>query len=244
VSDPDPELARRIAALSDEELSNMVFVEHERYREEAIEFARAEVERRNLSVPASAPPSALPTPSETPNPMARIDSRRLAPLWPGFAIAATFLVLEIALAIGNSWVDQPRFILLLVALLGGMYWLYCIHRLHAALGEATAGRYSVTPQKAVLFHFIPLLNLLWIFEWPWRLAKHLRSQPGGSSMSRIVASLAIPIGLLVGRWFDTSIGLAILFGTLAYMHLKVRKAGVEPGGVEAASAGWNSRAQS
>jgi len=94
----------------------------------------------------------------------------------------------------------------LIWFIGFAYWLFCIHRLHRIISEATNEDYPITPGKASGFHFIPFYNIYWIFRWPSDLGDWLRKQR--SSYTAIGGWLGLPMlgSFLAARLLDAARG--------------------------------------
>jgi hypothetical protein len=58
--------------------------------------------------------------------------------------------------------QSPTF---LIAVLGYLYFLFCVYLLHAYLENITDGAYPIRPRKAVLTHLIPVYNVYWPKKW-------------------------------------------------------------------------------
>jgi hypothetical protein len=234
------DLEARMRALSDESLARIVFVDFDSYREEALAIAKAEAERRGLKSMPPAPPPLLPA-SESPP---KVPTSRLRPVWPGFVLAALLFAFEVAVVIlpESAGILGPPFFAF--SLLAVVYWLACIHRIHVLLEEATSGAYPIRPGKAVGSHFIPLFNLYWLFAWPVKAARLIQSRSNGVSMLGIATGVGFLGALLVGRFYDRAIGTTLLFATLAYVQVKVRKCFGSSASTAADTLDWSSRAQS
>jgi len=241
MSGDEDALGRRIRALGDEELAKMVFVEHDRYREEALEIARAEAQRRSLSTHAHSDAAARNATGEgaAPRPV-RIDPRGLVPIWPGFLLAVFCFVIEIvASASSEDVVETARIFLIGTALIAYVYWLACVHALHVVLRNSTRGRYEVSPLRAVGFHFIPCFNVIWIFEWPYRLAKFLQTEAGVRFLPRLLPGLGFLAAVLL-RGFDTAIAVAVQFATTAWLQHAVRWAARQSATLSEVPEDWSS----
>jgi len=128
------------------------------------------------------------------------------------------------------------FILYISSVGGGIYWLFHVYKTHKILRIASYGQYSISPGKAVGYHFIPFFNILWPFIFLTRLTKFISSKCGVSMlpgwflaltifvsfhMSRLVGSLVdigIPVGI-IGVSF-MGIPLLVLFGIEMYLTKK------------------------
>ena len=50
-------------------------------------------------------------------------------------------------------------------LLGGVLYLVNVYHIHKALSAATEMNFPISPLKAVIFHFVPVFNILWVYNW-------------------------------------------------------------------------------
>jgi hypothetical protein len=147
-------------------------------------------------------------------------------LWIGFALAALFLIAEIAevrlidLRFPGDHTVGP--VPLAISLAGALYWLFCVHRLHKILAALAPDGYPISPAKAVGFHFIPLFNLYWLVHWPYILANFLREQ-GVPVVNGQFLGLFLLIAVILGRLIDGALGLAGLFGVTAYISAKIHR---------------------
>jgi len=138
---------------------------------------------------------------------------KLAVLWPGYLILGISFVIEIY---GDLQVSPGGLICLI-------YWLSCVHQIHAVLSEISNGSYPIKAGKAVWYHFIPLFNLYWVFKWTNEMGKfvnaRLRSSEG---MNAIASGIFLLIGFCVGRILGGVFGMAILLGVLIYIKSKIK----------------------
>lgn len=146
-------------------------------------------------------------------------SLRLPRIWIGLSLGCICLVAEIAsfTGIGSDGLLAADAV---AGWLGLGYWLFCVHRMHRILAEATNGSYPIGPRRALWFHFIPLFSLYWYFRWPYRMAKFVDALQPSSHMARIWPGLFLMIGMLFGF---PSIRLFLLFGVGVYLTRKLRK---------------------
>lgn len=144
----------------------------------------------------------------------------------GFLIAGVFIVFEIAIAIADPMaVEGPTNpFLFVVALLGWVYWLYCVFQMHEVLAEATGGTHPISPGRAVWSHFIPVYNLFWLFQWPSEVLNFVNARSDLRQMSGLWAGLFLLCGLLVARFLDGGLGLMVIFGVGAFLNGGIRKA--------------------
>ena len=78
-------------------------------------------------------------------------------VWIGFIFAAAYLVAEFAVVLLSDG-EQLNALLLIIAIGGWFYWLYCVHRFHRILEEMSSARYPISTGQAVAGHIIPFYN--------------------------------------------------------------------------------------
>jgi hypothetical protein len=138
---------------------------------------------------------------------------KLPVFWPWYLILAVSFVVEIFADLKVS----PGGLICLI------YWLSCVHQIHAALSGISNGRYPIKPGKAVWYHFIPVFNLYWVFKWTKEMENfvnaRLRSSEG---MNGIASGIFLLIGFCVGKVLGGVFGMAILLGVLVYIKSKIK----------------------
>lgn len=107
-------------------------------------------------------------------------------------------------------------------ILGWIFWLFCVHRLHRILDEITDGSYPNSPGQTVGFHFIPILNLWWFMKWPRDMADHLRAEGHVGMVPGWLLGLVFLLANL-SRLFDGGLSLLLLF--LLGLYLRAKLAG-------------------
>jgi hypothetical protein len=142
-------------------------------------------------------------------------------VWVGFIFVVAFLIGEFAVVLAETEEGSANAVLTLIAIGGFIYWLFCIHRFHKILYELSSGTYPVGTSEAVWKHIIPIINIIWIFQWPRDFARYLTERGRVRIISGTLISLLILISLLL-RFFDGAIGLACLFGVTLYMSSKLK----------------------
>jgi hypothetical protein len=144
-------------------------------------------------------------------------------VWFGFFFVVAFAVEE-ALIIGLGLDESLGTLwLILIALTGWIYWLFCMSRFHKIIGEISRNHYPISSAEAVWKHFIPFYNLVWIFRWPAEMSNYLNRRERVKMVSGNLLGVFLLISLLTGRFIDGGVGLA---GTLAvgmYISAKLRK---------------------
>lgn len=142
-------------------------------------------------------------------------------VWIGFVFAGTFLFGEI-ISVGLEEEQSLDTILILIAIGGWFYWLYCIHRIHKILAELTGYGYPIEPGKAAARHIFPIYNVFWLFYWSAKLSNYLNARGRVSIISGYLMGAMLLLSLLL-RFLDGAIGLAALFGVTMYISNKVEK---------------------
>jgi len=148
-------------------------------------------------------------------------------LWPGFALAGLFLVVEMMEIRLLPPELQPEFsagpLGIAVALGGFCYWLFCLHRLHRILAALAPGGYPISPAKAAYFHLIPFFNLFWVVHWPYVLVKFLKAQGQIQIINGQLLGLFFFLSVILGRLVDGALGLAGFFAVTTYITGKIRQ---------------------
>ncbi len=143
-------------------------------------------------------------------------------VWIGFIFAAAFLMGEFVLLYFEG--DEAGMLQLTPLALGGwIYWLVCVHRFHKILNEVSRNQYPITPAEAVWKHLIPFYNFVWIFRWPAGISEYLTSRGRVTMVSGHLLGLVLLASVLLGRFFDTAIGLAGVFAIGLYISAKMKK---------------------
>ncbi len=96
------------------------------------------------------------------------EAKPLPRMWIGFLLGIVFLVIEIIEG-ASSLNKEGRTEILPFSLFAGipiwLYWLYCVFKIHDAVGRIPGYRHSITPARAVGMHFVPFYNIYWVFKW-------------------------------------------------------------------------------
>jgi len=148
-------------------------------------------------------------------------------VWIGFVFAGAFFVLEIIYgvleAVGSSGDAAALDILLpVIAIAAWVYWLVCLYRLHKILKELTNGRYPVSPGEAVGKHFIPIVGIIWLFQWPAQLSDYINERGRVRMISGRLIGAMLLLSLLL-RFVDGAVGTAFLFGVTLYVAAKLKR---------------------
>lgn len=156
------------------------------------------------------------------------ESKEVAPrstpprVWPGFIFAAAFLISEFIILVPGF--DEEAFALIFFGIVigGSIYWLFCVHRFHKMLNEMSPNGYPFSPAEAVGKHFIPILNIIWLFQWPSQLSDYINARGRVQMISGKLIGLVLLLAVLL-RFFDGAIGLACTFGITLYISAKLRR---------------------
>jgi hypothetical protein len=161
-----------------------------------------------------------------PAPLAAHIHIHLPNFWVGYAIAvAAAALLLLAATSSSSTLDSVDLnaVGLICFLVGWVYWLFCVHRMHRALKEATAGAYPVTPRRSVGFQFIPFYSWVWGFKWPKRIAEFVNSRSDSHRMSKYGPGIGLLIAAFLGQTgLLAPLHLLLLFGTGHYIARKLK----------------------
>jgi len=145
----------------------------------------------------------------------------LPKIWIGFVFAFAFFLGEVVYVL--IYQDELIDVLLtFVGITGSIYWFFCIHRLHKILGVLTIEGHSVSPGKAVCFHFIPFFNFYWLFKWPIEFSKYINNLGNIKIINGFVIGALLLISLIINK-IDASIGLTCLFGIAVFLNKKVKQ---------------------
>ena len=152
-------------------------------------------------------------------------------IWIGFVLAFGFLVAEIVEVMqGNEEALGPYTVA--AAILGWVYWFFCIHRFHKILhqisprigGEST---YPITPRQAVGYHFIPIYGLFWFFKWSREFSEFMKTNTSVKVATGTGLGLILFLSMITMRVVDGFIGLTLLFAVALYIKRKLRQAVTE-----------------
>jgi hypothetical protein len=143
-------------------------------------------------------------------------------VWVGFILAFVFLVSEFLFFVPNVDPAALEIFLVVVVLSGLAYWLFCIYRFHKILNEMSPSGYPVSPGEAVGKHFIPIINIVWIFQWPAEMSRYLNRRGRVQMISGNIIGLFLLLATLA-RFVDGAVGLAFTFGVTMYLAAKLRR---------------------
>lgn len=149
-------------------------------------------------------------------------------IWVGFVFAGAFFFIGVLAVVLETFETAPDTIKALNAILVAIgigsfiYWLFCVYRLHKIMAQLTDGRYSISPGEAALKHIIPILGLIWIFQWPAALSDYLNERGRVKMISGHLIGAMLLLSLLL-RYVDGAIGTVALFGVTLYISAKQKK---------------------
>jgi hypothetical protein len=143
-------------------------------------------------------------------------------VWVGFLFAGAFFVLGVISVLLEAEEGPLNIWLILIGLAGYAYWLICVHRLHKIMAQLTHNRYSISPGEAVIKHFVPILSIIWIFQWPAALSEYINQRGRVKMISGYAIGAMLLLAILL-RWVDGSFGTAFLFGVTMYVSAKLKK---------------------
>jgi hypothetical protein len=118
----------------------------------------------------------------------------------------------------------PNLYLFLLIFVGFIYWLVCVYRYHVVMQHAPGWKHSISPARAVGFHFIPLYNLCWVFKWPQEIARFVNWRFGQSVMKPQMVGLMVFGAFVMRFFFDPGLGLILLFLAASYVSGCLRRA--------------------
>jgi hypothetical protein len=150
-------------------------------------------------------------------------------LWVGYlfvlaAVAAEIVAAELHPEMLNGGRITPPLYLFLVVFLGLVYWLVCIHRLHVVMQHVPGWKHPISPARAVGFHFLPVYYLYWIFRWPQEIARFVNLKLEHPVMKYQIAGAISLVAFFIGPLFDPALGLFLLFFSVSYVSVWLRRA--------------------
>lgn len=146
----------------------------------------------------------------------------LPKVWVGFIIAGVYLFVELIGVASGYDMDDFMVLLLVIGLVGTVYWLFCVHRFHKILREMT-NDYEISPGAAVGYHFLPFYNFYWIFKWPIEFSNTINALGTVKMAHGALLGALLLIALLINRFFDGAVGMTFIFGIGTYMANVLRK---------------------
>ena len=157
-------------------------------------------------------------------------SKSFPKVWIGYGLASSLLIASFVAGFLQQAQVRAVFLLsfpLLIA--AGVYWCFCVFRIHKILWEVSSGQYPITPGQAVGFQFIPLYNWYWFFKWTGELANAVNHLLGAKKITPWVPGLALLLSAGVARIIDPGLGLIVSFAVADYLarNLKAAIQGME-----------------
>lgn len=158
----------------------------------------------------------------TPNPNEEVPNRSSLPwVWLGFLFAAAFLIEETLMIVLGLDQSVATVVLILIAIAGWIYWLFCVSRFHQVLHEISGNRYPISNLEAVGKHFIPFYNLVWIFRWPAAMSEYVNQRQRVKMVSGNLLGGLLLMSLLTSRFLDGGVGLTGTFAVGMYISAKL-----------------------
>lgn len=154
----------------------------------------------------------------------------LPQLWVGYLLGLATIVAEFVdpslrrpIPITDE-IPIPNLYLFLLMFVGGVYWLVCVYRYHVVMQHVTGWKHSISPARAVGFHFIPIYNLYWVFKWPQEIARFVNWRFGQPVMKPQMVGLMVFAAFVMRFLFDPGFGLILLFLAASYVSGCLRRA--------------------
>lgn len=144
-------------------------------------------------------------------------------VWFGFFFVAAFIIEETLMVAFDMDESVATVVLILIALAGWIYWLFCVYRFHTILHEISRNQYPITSAEAAWKHIIPFYNLVWIFRWPAAMSEYLNRRERVKMVSGNLIGVVLLVFLLIFRFIDGGIGLAGTLTVGMYMSAKLRR---------------------
>jgi hypothetical protein len=110
------------------------------------------------------------------------------------------------------------------AVVATAFLLHCISVYHRLLSEVEGWTHPITQRRAVWFHFIPIFNIYWNYKWPREIARFVNWRTQHQRMSGMLAGTITLSGFLAAQLVDSSVGLAIILTSFAYISRCLRDA--------------------
>lgn len=144
-------------------------------------------------------------------------------VWFGFFFVAAFLIEETLTFVLEMDEAFTTIVLIVIAVAGWIYWLFCVYRFHKVLKEVSANRYPISGAEAVGKHFIPFYNLVWVFRWPNALSDYVNQRGRVKMASGNLLGVVLLLSMLTGRFLDAGLGLSATFAIGMYISAKLRR---------------------
>lgn len=107
--------------------------------------------------------------------------------------------------------EVPPLEIFLPAFVTRIYWFVCVYRYHKILAAVPGYTHSISPAKAVGFHFIPFFNIFWVFAWPSAIADCVNMRLHAPVMRGWIVGAGILTAFLCQIFLDAGVGAALLF---------------------------------
>ena len=170
--------------------------------------------------------------ADSPEPKSRAaHPPQLPAIWIGYVLGVATIIAEfVAVSLHPELAKQggiPPLYLFLASFVGGVYWLVCVYRLHVVMAHAPGLTHTISPARAVGFHFIPFYQFYWVFKWPREIANFVNARLGQPVMKPVAVGMAV-LAALILRILDPGFGLILLFFPMSYVSECVRRAFAAP----------------
>jgi hypothetical protein len=160
----------------------------------------------------------------TPDALEELPAKSSLPwVWFGFLFVVAFVAEETLLFTIEMDPEVANVVLIVIALAGWIYWLFCVNRFNNILREVSRNHYPITGAEAVGKHFIPFYNLVWVFRWPAAMSDYLNGRSRVKMVSGNLLGALLLVSLLTGRFVDTGVGLTGTFLVGMYISTKLRQ---------------------
>jgi hypothetical protein len=157
----------------------------------------------------------------------------LPQVWIGYlfalaAVAAEMVLAELHPEMASGEPMIPPLYLFLIVFVGMVYWLVCIYQLHVVMQHVRGWKHPISPARAVGFHFLPVYYLYWFFKWPKEMARFVNLKLGQPVMKYPIPGVISLVAFFIGLLFDRALGLFLLFFSVSYVTVWLRRALAAP----------------
>ena len=160
----------------------------------------------------------------TPDALQELPARSSLPwVWFGFLFVVAFVAEETLVVVLELDTEVATIVLVVIALAGYFYWLYCVSRFNNILREVSRNHYPITGAEAAWKHFIPFYNLVWVFRWPAAMSDYLNGRGRVKMVSGNLLGVILLTSLLTSRFFDAGVGLAGMYLVGMYISAKLSR---------------------
>jgi hypothetical protein len=159
-------------------------------------------------------------------------AQALPRIWIGYLLCLSTFIAEVMVVaehpeIANGQLFIPPLPLFLLGFISFIYWLVCIHKLHMVLAHVPGWQHSISPARAVWFHFIPIYSLYWLYKWPTEIAKFVNWSLQAPLMKPRNAGIFVVASYILAILLGPG-GLILLFFSLSHLNNWVRRALIAP----------------